>query len=78
MAKINSKKPTSRKGTPPTIEEASNNLEVKKPQVEEFKLINFRVTASFRNELKIYAATKGISMTDLLYKMFEEYKVNHG
>lgn len=76
MAKINSKKPTSRKGLPPV--EASNNMVKEKPQVEETKLINFRVNTSFKNELKSYAATNGISMTELLYKMFDEYKTNHG
>ena len=73
MAKINTKKPTSRKGLPP-VEASTNMGEVKQ---EEMKLINFRVNASFKNDLKSYAAQKGISMTNLLYKMFEEYKSNH-
>ena len=42
MAKIKSKKPTSRKGAPPTIEEASNNLEVNQTPVVERKDLNFK------------------------------------
>ena len=75
MAKISTKKPTNRKGKPPV--EASNNMVVEKPQVEPKKDLNFKVPASFKTEFKTYAASKGISMTDLLTMMFKEYKSNH-
>lgn len=79
MAKLNSKKPTSRKGLPPTIEEASNNLEVKAPApvVVVKKDLNFKVASDFKTEFKTYASSRGISMVELLNKMFEEYKANH-
>ena len=77
MAKIKSKKPTSRKGAPPTIEEASNNLEVNQTPVVERKDLNFKVAADFKTEFKTYAASRGISMVDLLYQMFSEYKQEH-
>ncbi len=76
MAKLNTKKPTSRKGLPPTIEEASNNLEVSRPEEVLLKALNFKVATDFKTEFKTYASSRGISMVDLLYKMFDEYKNN--
>ena len=78
MAKISTKKPTSRKGLPPTIDEASNNLEVKQPQTVVKKDLNFKVASDFKTEFKTFAAKRGISMVDLLYQMFEEYKTSQG
>lgn len=59
------------KGSPTNLQR-SNNLN--KESTGEMVLINFRVTPEFRKELKLEAMDKGISMTDLFYKMFSLWK----
>lgn len=76
MAKIN-KKPN-RKGTPPVIEEASNNLTnlpVKKVGIR--KDLNFKVAPEFKRKFKNFATDNDLSMHDLLILIFDYYQVNH-
>ena len=48
--------------------------EVKEP----VKLLQAKIPESKRNEIKAYAAARGISFHQLLLNMFEEYKKNNG
>ncbi len=79
MAKIKSKKPTgNRKGLPPQLEEASDNLNARKPKVTAAKKdLNFKVDPEFKKRFKTYAATRDISMVELLSAAFEFYEKNH-
>ncbi len=93
MAKIKSRKPTAnRKGLPPQIDEASNNLvstvkEPVQPIVAEVtapkkvsapkKDLNFKVNPEFKRRFKTYAAVRGISMMELLTSCFEFYEKEH-
>jgi hypothetical protein len=71
MAEI--KKPKSRKkGIPPKIEDASQNL-TKAPD-QELKPLNFKVSAEFKHDFKLYALEHDMSMVELLAKCFESYK----
>lgn len=66
------KKANKKLGEVPSIEEKdSNNLEAPTPS----KTVNmvFTVPYEFRQEYKIFAASKGMSMLDVLRKSFEEY-----
>lgn len=79
MAKI-SKKPsrTNRKGLPPMVEEASNNLTnlpVKKTGIR--KDLNFKVDPEFKRRFKNYATNNDLSMHDLLISMFDYYEASH-
>lgn len=60
------------KGEPPPQTKASQNLT--KPVPQGLRPLNFRVPAAFHQEFKVYAATHGMSMLDLLQKAFERYK----
>lgn len=73
-----------RKGTPPTEEEASNNIaERKTPEnpitvmneksEEEKKPLNFKVPNSFRKRFKNYAVNNDVTMSELLEQCFEYY-----
>ncbi|MFK7948854.1 MAG: hypothetical protein AB8G11_14770 [Saprospiraceae bacterium] len=72
------KKPRkNRKGPPPEIEEASNNLTnlpVKKTGLR--KDLNFKVDPDFKKEFKNFATDHDLSMHDLLIKVFNYYKVH--
>lgn len=73
MAKV-SKKPN-RKGLPPSIEEASENL-TNKPVSQTSgvkKDLNFKVDEEFKRRYKTYASSKGKSMVDVLTESFELY-----
>ncbi|WKN46536.1 hypothetical protein [Tunicatimonas pelagia] len=67
------KKGKSKLGEAPSVEDKSNNnLETPSPS----KMVNmvFTVPFEFRQEYKMFAVSKGISMLDVLKKSFEEYK----
>ena len=67
------KKEKSKLGDVPSLEErGTNNLEIPSPS----KTVNmvFTVPFEFRQEYKVFAASKGISMLDVLKRSFEEYK----
>ncbi len=40
--------------------------------------LNFKVTAEFRREFKVYAAQHGMSMVDVLQKSFQVLKERRG
>ena len=66
-----------RKGTPPKVEEASNNLTnlpVKKIGLR--KDLNVKVDPDFKKEFKNFATDNDLSMHDLLIKIFNFYKVH--
>ena len=66
--------PTKRKSSKqfPVTTKASNNLT--KASSSNTILINFRVSAEFRRELKTEAVSNDISMTELLHRMFDLWK----
>lgn len=49
-----------------------------KPAAEGLKPIQFKIDAKRHQELKIYAAERGISMTQLFHEMYDFYRANHG
>ena len=81
MAKINKKPPlkrVNRKGAPPVIEDASNNLTnlpARKSSVR--KDLNFKVDPDFKKRFKNYATDQDMSMHDLFIKVFDYYVANH-
>lgn len=79
MAKISNKPPRkNRKGIPPVLEDASNNLTnlpVKKTGIR--KDLNFKVDPDFKREFKGFATSNDLSMHDLLIKVFDFYKVHN-
>lgn len=66
------------KGTPPPLESASSNLLKPTPAPaaapEKLKDLNFKVPAQFAKEFKLQAVQEGVSMVDLLRRLFAEYK----
>lgn len=67
------KKAKSKLGEVPSSEgKDTNNLEIPSPS----KMVNmvFTVPFEFRQEYKVFAASKGVSMLDVLKKSFAEYK----
>lgn len=60
-----------RKGIPPTIENASNNLS--KSLDEELVALNFRVPAEFRKRIKQYALDHNITSLEVMIKAVEKY-----
>ncbi len=62
------------KGSPEDLV-PSRNL-TKEPSAENVPL-NFKVPAEFRRDLKIEAADRDMSMTSLLFEMYEYWKQNH-
>lgn len=73
MADIQKPKSKARKkGTPPKLEDASQNLT--KAPGQELKPLNFKVPADFKHAFKLYALQHDMSMVELLTKSFEHYK----
>lgn len=73
MAKIPPPKPAkSKKGSPPTPQQAPANLDKSDPS--DLKPLNFKVPAEFHREFKTYAATHAMSMLELLRQGFELVK----
>jgi hypothetical protein len=70
--------PPSRKAkeAPPGREQVLKNLD--KPTSTETETLNFRVTSEFKNELKSYAASRGLTMSDWLREAFALYRKQHG
>jgi hypothetical protein len=60
------------KGTA-NMNQASNNLN-EPAGGDDLVTINFKAKKSFRNELKIYAAQQGKSITDVLFEAVELHK----
>jgi hypothetical protein len=65
---------TGTKGSPEALQ-PSRNLS-KEPAAVNVPL-NFKVPAEFRRDLKIEAADRGMSMTSLLFEMYEYWKQHH-
>lgn len=64
------------KGEPPGREETRGNIQ--KPALGSVTGLNFRVTAEFKKNFKIAAATFGITQSELLYQAFELWSQRHG
>lgn len=62
-------KKKSSKGEPPKNNETRSNLV--KPEPAKTVDLNFKVSAEFKKNFKIAAATQGISQKDLLQEIFE-------
>lgn len=58
------------KGAPP-VSRGSENL--RKPDREALKPLNFRVPGEFHRRFKMYAVERGMSMVELLETSFEEF-----
>ena len=69
------KKKTS-KGEPPTNSETRSNLV--KPEPAKLVDLNFKVSAEFKKDFKIAAATQGITQKDLLQFIFEYWSQRKG
>lgn len=72
----NTSTPTGRKGEAPSPIGVVHNL--KKPQTGELKPLNFKVDPEFHREFKLYAASQGISMLELLREGFDLVKQHRG
>jgi hypothetical protein len=68
--------PRKQREAPPQLEEAPRNLEKAPPQDTE--TLNFKVVAEFKREYKVYAASRGMTMIDLLEQSYQIYKERHG
>jgi hypothetical protein len=75
MAKI-APPPKSRKGTPPSLANTVGNLD--KPEPQGLDTLNLRVPFEFKRELKILAAHRGTSMTDLIIEGIGLLRAQHG
>lgn len=65
-----------REAPPPLEEPTSKNLEKTPPLDTE--TLNFKVTAEFKREYKVYAASRGMTMIELLEQSYQIYKERHG
>jgi hypothetical protein len=61
---------------PPPLEETPQNLEKAPPLATE--TLNFKVTAEFKREFKVYAASRDMTMIELLEESYQLYKQRHG
>jgi len=68
--------PKKQREAPPQLEETSQNLEKTPPLATE--TLNFKVTAEFKREYKIYAASRDKTMIELLQESYLLYKQRHG
>jgi hypothetical protein len=64
------------KGELPMKDETKRKLS--KPDMGKIVLLNFRVPASFKRDFKIAAARYGITQSELLQKVFEEWQEKYG
>jgi len=53
-----------------------DNLE--RPDPGEMQNLNFKVTADFKRDFRIYAATHNLSLVKVLYKAFEVLRAQQG
>ncbi len=67
---------TLRKGEPPARTAIMDNLE--RPDPGEMQNLNFKVTADFKRDFRIYAATHNLSLVKVLYKAFEVLRAQQG
>ena len=65
-----------RKGEPPQKSETRSNLS--KPSPNKITVLNFRVSEEFKRDLKVAAASNGITQTKLLQEAFEMWKQRYG
>lgn len=69
----NAKPPKKRKGAPPKAEQPlKNNLE--KPAADELIGLHFKVPPEFRQQYRIYAAEKNMSLVEVLKQSFDVYR----
>jgi hypothetical protein len=68
--------PKKQREAPPPLEETPQNLEKTPPLDTE--TLNFKVKAEFKREYKVYAASRGMTMIDLLEQSYQIYKERHG
>ena len=61
---------------PPPLEETPRNLEKTSPL--ETETLNFKVTADFKREFKIYAAAHDLTMIELLKEGYRLYRERYG
>ncbi len=64
------------KGEPPGREETRGNIQ--KPELGSMAALNFRVSAEFKKDFKIAAATFGLKQSELLRQAFELWSQRHG
>jgi hypothetical protein len=69
-------KKKSAKGEPPRSSETRSNL--MKPEPAKLVDLNFKVSAEFRKDFKIAAATHGIKQVELLQEIFEYWSQAKG
>lgn len=67
---------SSKKGEPPRVTETRGNLE--KPEPTKIVPLNFRVSAEFKKDFKIASAVLGITQSELLQRIFEDWKERNG
>lgn len=68
--------PKTKREPPPALQERPANLE-KTPPLET-ETLNFKATSELKREYKGYAASRGMTMVELLQRGFELYKERHG
>jgi len=68
--------PKKQREAPPQLEETPHNLEKPPPLATE--TLNFKVTAEFKREYKVYAASRSMTMIDLLEQSYRIYQERHG
>lgn len=68
--------PKKQREAPPALEETHQNLE-KTPPLET-ETLNFKVSAEFKREYKVYAASRDKTMIELLQESYQLYKERHG
>lgn len=68
--------PKKQREAPPPLQETPQNLEKMPPLATE--TLNFKVTAEFKREYKVYAASRGKTMIELMEESFQLYKQRHG
>jgi len=64
------------KGEPPARLDTRGNLS--KPEPAGTVALNFRVSAEFKKDFKIAAATHGVTQSDLLHQAFVAWRQRHG
>jgi hypothetical protein len=77
MAKIGPPPKRSTKGAPP-VASAPKTANLERPEPGKLKPLNFKVPADFHREFKSYAATRAMSMLDVLREGFRLMKEHHG
>ena len=68
--------PKKQREAPPPLEATPQNLE-KTPPLET-ETLNFKVSAEFKREYKVYAASRDKTMIELLQESYQLYKDRHG